>query len=243
MQIGSISRLRFCSWSWRFCQHLGVSCVFLGSQTFVPISLMCKKQTAVSHSSKESDIISLDTWDLVIEVLHLPTQRDFARENLVQHKCEKYTKGRAKRFENFPTIMLLLYIFEGNEAVIKLIIESKSPTMRHASRTHSGTWLVARQDGPMIQVIFFWHPWPTRWHFDQKDFYSWRVGTLLRPLLSTVLLVVARLATVPAHDIARAVLTLALSRAPLLNASTSIGSSRLFCLLISLILIDCFVLL
>ena len=35
-------------------------CIF-GSHTFVPISWMCKKQTAVSHSSTESEIISLDT--------------------------------------------------------------------------------------------------------------------------------------------------------------------------------------
>ena len=31
-----------------------------GSHTFVPTSWMCKKQTAVSHSSTESEIISLD---------------------------------------------------------------------------------------------------------------------------------------------------------------------------------------
>ena len=35
-------------------------CAFLGSHTFVPISWMCKKQTSVSHSSTESEIISLD---------------------------------------------------------------------------------------------------------------------------------------------------------------------------------------
>ena len=29
--------------------------------TFVPISWMCKKQTSVSHSSTESEIVSLDT--------------------------------------------------------------------------------------------------------------------------------------------------------------------------------------
>ena len=33
---------------------------FLGSHTFVPISWMCKKQTSVSHSPTESEIISLD---------------------------------------------------------------------------------------------------------------------------------------------------------------------------------------
>ena len=55
----------------------GTLCVF-GSHTFVPISWMCKKQTAVSHSSTESEIISfwtlglrldgilaLDLWDLI----------------------------------------------------------------------------------------------------------------------------------------------------------------------------------
>ena len=55
-------------------------CAF-GSHTLVPISWMCKKQTAVSHSSTESEIISLDTglrldglpalevWDLIVSVL------------------------------------------------------------------------------------------------------------------------------------------------------------------------------
>ena len=53
----------------------------LGSHTFVPKSWMCKKQIAVSHSSTESEIISLDTglrldglpalelWDLIVSVL------------------------------------------------------------------------------------------------------------------------------------------------------------------------------
>ena len=55
-------------------------CVF-GSQTFVPISWMCMKQTSVSHSPTESEIISfdaglrldgipaLDLWDLIVLVL------------------------------------------------------------------------------------------------------------------------------------------------------------------------------
>ena len=57
-----------------------VLCI-LGSRTFVPVRWMCKKQTSVSHSSTESEIISLDAglrmdgllaldlWDMVIEVL------------------------------------------------------------------------------------------------------------------------------------------------------------------------------
>ena len=38
---------------------IGVLCVF-GSRAFVPISLMCKKQAAVSQSSAKSEILSLD---------------------------------------------------------------------------------------------------------------------------------------------------------------------------------------
>ena len=37
-----------------------------GSHTFVPISWMCEKQTAVTHSSTESEIISLDAGLLLI---------------------------------------------------------------------------------------------------------------------------------------------------------------------------------
>ena len=58
----------------------------LGSHTFVPVSWMCKKQTSVSHSSTESEIISLDAglsldgilaldlWDLIVSVLGNTTQ-------------------------------------------------------------------------------------------------------------------------------------------------------------------------
>ena len=57
-----------------------------GSNTFVPISWMCKKQTSVSHSSTESEIISLDAglrldgllalelWDLIVSVFGSVTQ-------------------------------------------------------------------------------------------------------------------------------------------------------------------------
>ena len=64
----------------------------------MPIPLVCKKQTAVSHSSTETEVISLDTgrrmeglparsWDAVIDVLELPATRakgDPSRHN-TQH--------------------------------------------------------------------------------------------------------------------------------------------------------------
>ena len=64
----------------------GTLCIFFGSHTLVPVSWMCKKQTSVSHSSTESEIISLDAglrldgipaldlWDLIVSVLGNTTQ-------------------------------------------------------------------------------------------------------------------------------------------------------------------------
>ena len=61
----------------------GLLCIF-GSHTFVPISRMCNKQTSVSHSSTEAEIISLDAglrihgvpalelWNLFLKCFILP---------------------------------------------------------------------------------------------------------------------------------------------------------------------------
>ena len=78
----------------------GTLCVF-GSHTFVPTSWMCKKQTAVSHSSTESEIISLDAalrldgmpaldlWDLIVADLHGNTnQSNQARRDLCTNQRE-----------------------------------------------------------------------------------------------------------------------------------------------------------
>ena len=49
----------------------------------------------------------------------------------------------------------MLYIFEDNEAVIKIIIKGRSPTMRHVSRTHRVAldWLFDRINlDPKIQI-------------------------------------------------------------------------------------------
>ena len=64
----------------------GDICAFLDVIPLAPISWMCKKQTSVSHSSTESEIISsgaglrldgipaLDLWDLIVLVLGNATQ-------------------------------------------------------------------------------------------------------------------------------------------------------------------------
>ena len=92
----------------------GVLCIF-GSQTFVPISWMCKKQTSVSHSSTEAEVISLDAglrmdgipaldlWDLVVGVFHFsPNQTNKTkdvrepRRNLSANFSTKHAKNKSQ---------------------------------------------------------------------------------------------------------------------------------------------------
>ena len=135
----------------------GTLCVF-GSHTFVPMSWMCKKQTAVSHSSTESEIISLDTglrldglpalelWDLIVSVLGNVSRFSdgSGKPESDVHKHHKPHKkiDVMKDIDSVPSNVqsarqeALLYVFEDNEAVIKMIIKGRSPTMRHVSRTH-----------------------------------------------------------------------------------------------------------
>ena len=51
----------------------------------------------------------------------------------------------------------LLYVFEDNDAVIKMIMKGRSPTMRHVSRTHRVAldWLFDRINlDPKIQIKY-----------------------------------------------------------------------------------------
>ena len=134
----------------------GTLCIF-GSHTFGPISWMCKKQTSVSRSSTESEIISLDAglrldglpalelWDLIVSVLGnvlRVSDRSGQPDNDV-HKRQKSQKkiDVMEDTDSVPSNVqsarqeALLYVFEDNEAVIKMIIKGRSPTMRHVSRT------------------------------------------------------------------------------------------------------------
>ena len=139
----------------------GSLCIF-GSHTFVPISWMCKKQTLVSHSSTESEIMSLDAglrldgiptlylWDLIVAVLgntYQSNQERGVEVRVAPHKLQtrKKSHGMVDDLDNVDFISsnvqfshqeASLYVFEDNEAVIKMIIKGRRPTMRHVSRTH-----------------------------------------------------------------------------------------------------------
>ena len=153
----------------------GTLCIF-GSHTFVPKSWMCKKQTSVSHSSTESEIISLDTglrldglpalelWDLIVSV--------FGNISHVSDGTGQPANGKNKSYNKLDVVHdidlvpsnvqsasreALLYVFEDNEAVIKMIMKGRSPTMRHVSRTHRVAldWLFDRINlDPKIQIKY-----------------------------------------------------------------------------------------
>ena len=127
---------------------------------------MCKKQTSVSHSSTESEIISLDTglrldglpalelWDLIVAVF-----------GNISHISDRtgYKIDAMQDIDSVPSNVqsasqeALLYVFEDNEAVIKMIMKGRSPTMRHVSRTHRVAldWLFDRINlDPKTQIKY-----------------------------------------------------------------------------------------
>ena len=137
---------------------------------------MCKKQTSVSHSSTESEIISLDTglrtgWFACPGIMG---SNCFCLGNIshVSDRAGQPVNGKNKSHNKidvvhdidlvpsnvqFASREALLYVFEDNEAVIKMIMKGRSPTMRHVSRTHRVAldWLFDRINlDPKIQIEY-----------------------------------------------------------------------------------------
>ena len=111
-------------------------------------------------------MLALDFWDMVIEVLR--STNNTARHDKLAHgdlcgtgdhsikrnKTKTPTETRKREVEQMSNVDYVptnthssqFYIFEDNEAVIKMIIKRRSRTMRHVSRTHrvAHDWLFAR---------------------------------------------------------------------------------------------------
>ena len=150
----------------------GTLCVF-GSHTFVPISWMCKKQTSVSHSSTESDAglrfrascSRVVRSDCFCFRKHDSDYRERPERPFIIDKSQR-SQGKINVLNNIDCVPssvqfshqeALLFLFEDNEAVIKMIIKGRSPTMRHVSRTHRVAldWLFDRINlDPKIQIKY-----------------------------------------------------------------------------------------
>jgi len=135
----------------------------VGPRTFCPITWLCKKQGAVSHSSTEAEVIAMDAalrlegipaiqlWGLIQEVFGTNDSGE-ARGDPVAAQPKVRTandmKGLPDEFKvlmevdyvptNMPELntSARLIILEDNDAVIKMCIKARSPNMRHVTRTH-----------------------------------------------------------------------------------------------------------
>ena len=128
---------------------------------------MCKKQYAVSHSSAESEILSLDAgftrkWFTRASVLGkrdadfklAPEARCNARlkQDVIALTCREvcffFLRTLITVWQLFSVSPQLtrLYLLEDNAAVIQMIMKGLSPSWRHGTRTHGVDldWLFER---------------------------------------------------------------------------------------------------
>ena len=111
-------------------------------------------------------LLALELWDLIVSVFGSMTQTSDRTGRPVDTERSQKSQGKVNVLNNIYCVPsnvqssrqeALLYVFEDNEAVIKMIIEGRSPTMRHVSRTHRVAldWLFDRINlDPKIQIKY-----------------------------------------------------------------------------------------
>ena len=134
-------------------QRQEVCCACWDHHAFVPISWTCKEQTAVSHSSAESEIISLDAglridglpvlqfWECVLETLSCKTAKGNvtnARESFRFIRILAVVFLSQLTTPNIPTSSHSAQhcLFEDVAAVIRMINRGRRSNQRHVTRTH-----------------------------------------------------------------------------------------------------------
>ena len=131
---------------------------------------------SLDASVRMDGIPALTLWDLVMEVFHSVLNRTdgpkrepwrnlaaVVKPNMHNSIPIKHTNVIPTTIDNIPSNTTnsdscdMLYVFEDNEAVIKMIIKGRSPTMRRVSRTHRVAldWLFDRMNlDPNIQIRY-----------------------------------------------------------------------------------------
>ena len=109
---------------------------------------------------------ALELWDLIVSVFGSVTQTSDRTGRPVDTERSQKSQGKIGVLKNIDCVTsnvqsshqeALLYVFEDNEAVIKMIIKGRSPTMTHISRTHRVAldWLFDRINlDPKIQIKY-----------------------------------------------------------------------------------------
>ena len=112
-------------------------------------------------------MLALELWDLIVSVFGNVSRVSY-RSGQPDSDVHKRHKSQRKidvmeDIDSVPSNVqyarqeALLYVFEDNEAVIKMIIKGRSPAMRHVSRTHRVAldWLFDRINlDPKIQIKY-----------------------------------------------------------------------------------------
>ena len=127
----------------------------------------------VTHDGRKGNVCHGETTRLcrtsIRRSIRLRSSKNGGRSEIVW-------KLQSQNVQIFGTSLLLTrklccMWFEDNEAVIKMIIEGRSPTMRHVSRTHRVAldWFVWKSHfEPQNPNHICWHQGPTCWHVDQR---------------------------------------------------------------------------
>ena len=151
----------------------GCYLAMVGPNTFAPVTASCKKQTCVSHSSTESEIVAaeqgirceglqvLTFWELVTELLG--TQPKVAETQKAQPSAlelnpysESFNPGKYFAYTRKAKSTTVLIIAEDNEAVIKIIKKARSMALRHLPRTHriDVQWLFEVCSHPRVRMLY-----------------------------------------------------------------------------------------
>ena len=111
-----------------------------------------------------SGILAVELWDLIVSVLGNISHVSDSTGQPVNGKNKSHNKiDVVHDIDLVPSNVqsasreASLYVFEDNEAVIKMIMKGRSPTMRHVSRTHRVAldWLFDRVNlDPKIQIKY-----------------------------------------------------------------------------------------
>ena len=111
-------------------------------------------------------IPALDLWDQIVSVFGNTIQTHERPVRPVVTDKNQKSQGMTNVLNNIDCVPsnvqsshqeALLYVFEDNEALIKMIIKGRSPTVRHVSRTHRVAldWLFDRINlDPKIQIMY-----------------------------------------------------------------------------------------
>ena len=110
---------------------------------------------------------ALELWDLIVSVFgnisHISDRTGQPVNGENKHHKSHNKIDAMQDIDSVPSNVqsasqeAFLYVFEDNEAAIKMILKGRSPTMRHVSRTHRVTldWLFDRINlDPKIQIKY-----------------------------------------------------------------------------------------